>query len=317
MTRKSLGIVAGVSITAGGLLYSAILAPRWLETVRLRISIPDLPTEWDGLRIAHLSDFHFGGSGVSDQLIDQVKAICASFEPDLIALTGDFVDSTFASAAHRMLTEWLEEVPTFAVLGNHDYERGAPHLELTTAALEEGGVRMLRNEAIPIDLRGREAWIVGVDDPFTLHDDDREAFASVPAAEKALLFLAHSPSVVETAPIDRSALTLTGHTHGGQIRLLPSGRIPFPRLVRWIVRERGPRRDPAIFRGFHEIGDSVVVISHGIGTSQLPLRFRTRPQVLLIELVPTTARENGARVGSSSKRVERLNPSHPLANWLS
>jgi hypothetical protein len=127
------------------------------------------------------------------------------------------------------------------------------------------------------------AWIAGVDDPHSCRHDVCGALMALPDGDDVLLFLAHSPVAVNDLPAGRARLMLAGHTHGGQMRIRPSGRVPFIYLIR---RLRGlPRRpDPPIFRGWSWEHGAVLVVSEGIGVSSLPIRFRTRPQVILIEL---------------------------------
>ncbi|HMM41356.1 MAG TPA: hypothetical protein PKA95_05595, partial [Thermomicrobiales bacterium] len=89
--------------------------------------------------------------------------------------------------------------------------------------LDAGKVRLLRNDAIQLQLRGRDAWIAGVDDPFTFRDDVATALGKVPDNAEALLLLAHSPAVVRELPVGRARLVLAGHTHGPAV--LPWGAL--------------------------------------------------------------------------------------------
>src|SRR5690606_28194009 len=88
--RKPLGLVAGAAgMAALGGAYMFGIAPRWLQVVRVRVRLPGLPTAWDGVRIAHLSDMHAGGKGVRDSLLLRARQAALDFEPDIIAITGD------------------------------------------------------------------------------------------------------------------------------------------------------------------------------------------------------------------------------------
>jgi predicted MPP superfamily phosphohydrolase len=296
------------------MLYAAWFAPRWMQIVRLRIQIPDLPEAWEGLRVAHLSDFHAGGRGASSRLLERARAAALRFKPDLIALTGDYYDSSTSVTLHGLFDRWPAGVPVLAVTGNHDVYRGAARLDAIVTQLKAGGVQVLRNDAVAVPVRGRPAWIVGVDDPFTRHADEAAAFARLPSGEAALLFLTHSPASIAALASSRAWIMLCGHTHGGQIRVLPSGRTPFTPLLRRLI-EDGPRREPEIHRGIHLIDDTVVVISDGLGTSQIPLRFRTRPQVVLIELSARDAVPPGAR--RVAERITILDAPGPVERWLS
>jgi predicted MPP superfamily phosphohydrolase len=264
-----------------------------------------LPEAWDGVRIAHLSDFHVGSAGVSLDRLWAARRIAESFEPDVVALTGDFFDEGAYGDSHGLFVEWPGTASVFAVIGNHDSRAGDTPLDELVQHLAEGGVTVLRNDARAIDLRGHAAWIVGVDDPHTWLADEERAFAALPEDTEALLYLAHSPATEATMPIGRVRVVLCGHTHGGQFRILPSGRIP---LINWLRRLKGTgaMNDPAISRGVHWRKGAIVVISNGLGLSQLPGRFLARPQLILIELggLPDDARG----CDDSRRYVKRLSP---------
>ena len=270
------------------LLYTVRVAPRRVEVVRLRVGLPELPPEWNGVRIAHLTDFHAGGRGVSLEMLRHARTVAEGFRPDVLALTGDFYHGGRRVDAGGLFTGWPQDVLVVAVLGNHDDRGGDEHVRALVGELRTAGVHVLRKESIAVTLRGRKAWVVGVDDPHAWKMDDDRAFRAVPDAEDALLYLAHSPAAASTMPVGRARLLLSGHTHGGQIRILPSGRIPF---VAWIRRMTGApaRNDPPFFRGVHWFRGAVVVISNGLGVSQAPVRFLANRQVVLIELARADA----------------------------
>lgn len=315
MRRKSIarGLVALAASSGVVAAYVVRIAPHWLEVVQLRIALPALPEAWTGVRIAHLSDFHAGGAIPLD-LLQRAKAIALAGAPDIVALTGDFYNAGQHHDVGDLFTAWPERVPIFAVLGNHDHRATDEDRERLVAELEAAGVTVLGNRAVSLDLRGRTAWIVGVDDPFSWKMDEEQAFAQLPTSAEALLYLAHSPVAARTLPLGRVRLMLTGHTHGGQVRLAPDGRVPFVTLARR-MRGNPERPDPDIHRGIHWLRGAVVVISNGLGVSKLPWRFRTRPQVILIEL--ERAAEVGPACDDVRRYVRRLNPVPLWARWLS
>ncbi|MCO5175685.1 MAG: metallophosphoesterase [Thermomicrobiales bacterium] len=286
-------------------LYARRIAPSWLETVRLRVAVPGLPAELDGLKVAHLSDAHAGGPGVTLDLLWKARRIAEAYQPDIIALTGDFYHQGQPVPDGDLLGEWPESAVVLAVLGNHDLRGTRAELDTVLSRLEVGRVRLLRNEAARITLRGCDLWVAGVDDPYSQQADISRACADVPDEEDVLLLLAHSPAIVNDLPTGRVRLVLSGHTHGGQIRLLPSGRVPFQNLLRQLNHEP-PRNDPPFYRGIHWVKGGVVVISTGLGMSEWPLRFLTRPQVILIELSqPATV---GPDCDEVDRYVERVDP---------
>lgn len=307
------GLIASSALSIVVSAYMVRIAPRWLEVVRLRVALPGLPEAWAGLRIAHLSDFHAGGAIPLD-LLQRAKAIALSESPDIVALTGDFYNEGVRSDAGDLFTRWPEDVSVVAVLGNHDHRATDRDRDRLLAELQAAGVKVLVNRAVTLELRGLPAWIVGVDDPYSWKNDDTEAFGNLPASADALLYLAHSPVAVNTVPVGRVRLMLAGHTHGGQVRLVPDGRVPFVRLAR---RMRGipDRPDPNVHRGVHWLRGAVLVISNGLGVSKLPWRFLTRPQVILIELA--TASSDGPACDDVRRYVRHLNTRPAWVRWLS
>jgi uncharacterized protein len=275
--------------------------------------LPGLPEAWRGVRIAHLSDLHAGARGVSLPMLLAAREAALNFAPDIVALTGDYYHDGRRVNAPGLYARWPDSAQVFAVLGNHDYRAGAEALAEVERELAESGARLLRNTALEFELRGRAAWVVGVEDPFTFRADEQLAFGQLPSDAEALLFLSHSPAGVDELPVGRARLTLSGHTHGGQLRLLPSGRTPGVGLLRRLLGA-GPRRETTLYRGRHWLRGTLLIISDGLGMSQLPGRFRTRPTVLLLEL--DSAPVNGAACDDAARFVTVENPQPRWARWL-
>ena len=315
MGKRNRRLGAGLTALAviGLVVYAGGIAPRWLRVLRLRVGVPGLPSEWDGVRVAHLSDLHVGALGVGLPLLLRARAEALAFTPDIIALTGDYYQDGVPTASGDLYAAWPSTASVLAVLGNHDFRGGPANLCRVERELAAGGARLLRNDALALELRGRRAWIVGVDDPFTLRSDEDAAFSQAPDGEDVLLCLAHSPAVATTLPVGRARIVLSGHTHGGQLRLLPSGRLPFLGLLRRLMGA-GERREPSRFRGWWWERGALVIVSDGLGLSQLPARFRTRPQVLLLELVSAPA--EGAACDDARRYVRVLNPERWFLRWL-
>lgn len=264
-------------------VYMTRFATRWLRVTRLRLGMPALPEAWRGLRIALLTDFHAGGRGVSLDLLVDAKRQALAFAPDIIVLGGDFYDEGRRVDTGDLFTAWPDGVPVVAVTGNHDFRGDPANLPRLVDELRSAGVSLLRNAATPVKLRGREAWVAGVDDPHTRRDDVPAALACIPDDEPALLLVTHSPTSALATPPGAVRLIVAGHTHGGQIRLLPSGRLPFIQQIR---RLKGLRPQPPLpyVRGQHWHEGALIVISDGLGQSTVGARFRTRPELILIEL---------------------------------
>jgi predicted MPP superfamily phosphohydrolase len=220
---------------------------------------------------------------MTDHHLHRARKAVVEFRPDIVALTGDFYDNGKETPPRGLYDPWPARVSAFAVMGNHD-RRGAPGtLARIGAEQKRAGVTILDNEAIEFELRGRPAWVVGVDDAHSLQADAGRAFGMLPDGETALLFLSHTPAPVRDLPVGRARLMLAGHTHGGQVRILPSGRMP---VAKWLRKLRGASERPEgpVYRGWHWMKGVVLVISDGLGVSTLPIRFLTRPHLILIEL---------------------------------
>lgn len=239
-----------------------------------------------GLRILHLTDLHIKGIGeLQWQVIKEARVL----QPDLIAVTGDFLSN---GRALTFLTPFLMELgqvaPIYAVLGDNDFE-AENHPERLIAELKRSRVRILRNEA-DLFVRGDRALVVvGVDDPNTHRAHLAEALkeagelwgrsrfaadfsAEADLASAPIVVLAHSPEIVRDHD-PRVSLYLTGHTHGGQI-CLPGG----------IALSTNTRGIPRYASGLFDIGDSWLYVNRGVGTARIPARLFCPPEVAIFSL---------------------------------
>ncbi|MFV0299914.1 MAG: metallophosphoesterase [Paracoccus sp. (in: a-proteobacteria)] len=286
--RGLLGIVlAGLFVSAWAFFIEPALR---LRVKRHRIVRDDWTTP--PLRIAVISDLHVGEPFVSLKRVQRIVARTNALKPDLIVLLGDY------AAGHRFITRPVliaELAPVlaglsapqgvFAILGNHDWwddrsaqrRGGGPNLYAT--ALEANGIRVLSNAAIRLD----EIWLAGLEDQLAILGDTRGLIGldDLPGTLSQIaddgapaILLAHEPDIFPQVP-DRIALTLSGHTHGGQVRLLGwSPVVPSRfgnRYAYGHVREQG--RD--------------LVVSGGIGCSIAPVRFGVTPEITVIEMAGT------------------------------
>lgn len=311
MIRNTL--VALFAVAIGTLIYVTRIAPRWLRVSRLRVRVPHLPDEWRGVRISHLSDFHVGAPGLPLDHLHRARGVALAFEPDIIALTGDYYEAGSDVPSEGLYRDWPDGALVFGVMGNHD-RRGRPGtLQRIKDELRAGGVDILDNEARQVCLRGRQAWVAGVDDAHTYNADVERALSMVPEDETVLLLLAHHPDAIRHLPVGRVRLQLSGHTHGGQVRLLPSGELPFVDLIRKL-RDLPPRPDGPVYRRWHWMKGTVLLISDGLGVSSLPMRFRTRPHLILIELDRAEAHAPEP-CDDVDRYVEEIDPEPWLIRW--
>jgi hypothetical protein len=229
------------------------------------LRMPRLPKAWDGLTILHLSDFHFCGTP-DRPFYEWILDHCSQEEPDLVALTGDYVDS-------HQHPEWLKPVfgrlrwrsAAFAILGNHDHWYDT---DLIRGELSATGIQMLGNRWLQVQVRGEPLVVVGSEYPWLrpvpdLRDCPPEPFR---------LGLSHTPDNIAWARRQRIDLLLAGHVHGGQVRFPVIGSV-------FVPSQYGRRYDRGVF---HE-SPTLMHVSRGLG-GEHPLRFRCRPEVTRLTL---------------------------------
>lgn len=227
------------------------------------LPLPRLPPALHGLRIAHLSDIHYG-------LFLSRKALLRSLEltmarrPELIAITGDFVTQSpvFIEPVCELLSELRAPLGVFAVLGNHDFRAGAEPL---TRALRRRGIVVLRNQHRVLRRRGEPFEVAGIDDS-RQHPDLAAALG--PTARNFTLLLAHNPLALPQAAACGVDLVLSGHTHGGQIRF----RFAAPLYERFLPS------------GFLSLNHTQMYISRGLGKVILPMRVGAPPELAFLTL---------------------------------
>lgn len=217
-------------------------------------------------KIIHLSDLHITKNGSKEK---QISRILNSEEFDLCVFTGDFLQKS--SRYFEPLANFLEslalEVPAFAVTGNHDYEVDIARLE---ELLAREGIRLLLNDGERLNLLDNQLNILGVEDPTYGRADLRAARAGV-STEGFNLLLSHTYDVLESIEPEMDIdLLLCGDTHGGQYYF-------GDRLTKRMHRFQ-------YLAGRYDLDNLVMYINRGIGTSVIPFRFRTRPEVTLYEV---------------------------------
>ncbi len=249
-----------------GLGHMAIGEPTRPILERITLRPPRLPATLDGLRIGHISDMHLGFRYAHENLRWAVAEFHRE-QPDLIVLTGDFVN--FAHAIPQvgaLLRGIAAPLGVYAVPGNHDHDEGMPDL---AAALDLVGVPLLLNEHRRLHWNNTDFWLAGVDDIwFDLHDPVA-ALAEIPADAFTIL-LAHAPDVADEAAQLGVGLQLSGHTHGGHLRLPLLGPFSLPRYGRRYVI------------GEYRVGATSVYVSRGIAGA--PLRLLCPPEATIITL---------------------------------
>jgi uncharacterized protein len=257
-----LGLVAAI---AAAIAVYGWFEAGWLRTRVLDVELPSLPSTLDGIRIAHLSDFHLGRPGRGKLACRRAAEWVSARDPELVCVTGDLLSHP---RGERLLRELLHQLGRpFVVLGNHDI---AVTRDPFSTAVELDDLRdacLLEDEAVMVEVRGCRVQLVGVDPrSYRRRSSEPERLAD-PTADLCVL-LCHFPRVVRRLPAGAFALVLAGHLHAGQIVLpYPGGRMA---LAHPRARE---------LAGVYRFGDAVLHVSPGLGTTFVPFRFFARPEV--------------------------------------
>lgn len=264
-----LGAAAGIA--AAGSVYGFQVEPNQLEIERVNVTLPRLPGAFDGLTIAHLSDLHYGPY-VSYEHLARAVQMTNALKPEVIVVTGDFVNSSwkYIQPCAELLGQLQAPLGVFAVMGNHDYWVG--YLNLTLRSLRENGVHLLRNQAVPLT-RGRSTmYLVGLDDLWLELADLRRALSAVPH-NACKVVLMHEPDYADVCAQAEVDLQLSGHSHGGQVRLPFLGPLILPKFG-----EKYPM-------GLARAGNfTQVYTTRGVGVLPPAIRINCPPEITLLTL---------------------------------
>jgi uncharacterized protein len=269
MTLRRLGLAASAAALAWGHFEAG-----WVRLETLRVPLAGLPPELDGLRVAHLSDFHLGFPSRSAAAIERAVDWVEERQPDLTMISGDLLSRPAGEARLRSL---LARMPRcYAVLGNHDFAHTRDPFSHPIELFDLEPATLLGDEARTIELRGRTIQIVGVDPrSYRYNRAHPERLADSEADLRILL--CHYPDVVDRVPPGTFDLVLSGHLHAGQICLpWPGGRLRLAH-IRWTY-----------IRGLYRRPGGTLHLSAGVGTTFVPFRFLARPEAteLILESEP-------------------------------
>lgn len=267
---KAVFRLLGLGAVAG--LYSYGWERKWIEVTHVPIEVPGLPEPFRGTKLVHFSDLHIGHYCEPDDVQHVVDLIMRE-RPDMICFTGDLVDEStrYLSAVVPILEQLQAPLGKYAVLGNHDYRSREQHV--VRGALSGSGFEVLDNRHIRIERQGRSLHIAGVDDVLFGVPDLSRAVAEIPAGDTVIL-LAHEPDFAQEAASYPIHLQLSGHSHGGQVRLPLVGAILTPKLSQMYVQ------------GLYQVENKEMQVytTRGIGTTILPIRFFCRPELTVLTL---------------------------------
>ena len=268
MTAKKYIWLAVVAAILLGLIVWIAWGDSALECNSYTVSSSQLPKSFDGYRIAQISDLHNTEIGKDNE---RLLAMLRGAEPDMIAITGDLIDSrrTNVEIALKFIREAVKIAPCYYVTGNHE-SRVTEYSELK-AGMEAAGVVILEDAQTEIRLGEDAIAVIGVNDP----DFKTDKLAQLQVEEAGFtVLLSHRPELFDAYVEKNVDLALSGHSHGGQIRL--------PFLGGLIAPHQGlfPKYDG----GLYTKDDTNMVVSRGVGNSLFPFRVNNRPEIVLVEL---------------------------------
>lgn len=266
-----------------------------LSVEQVKIPIRGLPTQLDGLKFVLLSDFHFDGVRLSEQLLEEAITVTNAVHADAIFLTGDYVTDDprpiYPLAQHlkTLKSEW----GCYAILGNHDLCQPDSQ-KVVTHAMTEVGIRVLWDETVyPF---GAGLALVGLRDYWSPRFNPKPVMDQVPAQTPRIV-LSHNPDSAKPLQQWRVDLQLSGHTHGGEVVLPGFGPVvtglkrirkhSSPSVQRW-MKPLTKNCDKVVqnwdwAQGLHRVGENLLYVNRGLGT-HLPGRFFCPPEVTIITL---------------------------------
>ncbi|MBE9065443.1 metallophosphoesterase [Leptolyngbya cf. ectocarpi LEGE 11479] len=283
----------GLASAVGFLAIWGFIEPRLLNTEIETATIPGLPAVWEGKQIGQISDFQVGLWGDNPGTARKGIARLIEANPAAVLISGDFIyhampnpeaEITLAASIVEPLIK--AGIPTYAVMGNHDYgmssKKAPPNMELAAQmeeALETVGVDVLKNETVAMTLPDSEdpLFLVALGSRWANQADVDQALDGI-SNERPRVVLMHNPDTYEQLPANSAPLAVAGHTHGGQIRV--------PGLPQWSWL-RFTQKDKAYAdgwaKGYGAPGNNLYV-NPGIGMSIVPIRIFCPPEVTLFTL---------------------------------
>lgn len=272
----AISLLTGAALVAGSAgIWGFLVEPRLLKVRDIRLRSDRWPNGWNDLRIAILGDLQVGAPHFGLDRLDRVVDRVNSLEPDLVLLLGDYLVRGRVTSISVLFGRFVEPTAiagrlsrlksrfgTYAVLGNHDWYHDGHEVR---RAFEVEGIPVLENEAAAVDLPQGRLWLAGLADCSTRTPDMAAAVARVPEDEPVIV-MSHDPAIFPETP-PRALVTLSGHTHGGQVRMPGIGALYTP----------GPSPLRHALGHIREDGKNLYVTG-GLGTSILPLRFNMPPE---------------------------------------
>jgi uncharacterized protein len=253
-----------------GSIYIHKIEPNWLQVKQVNLTLPHLSPEFKGYRIVQITDIH-AGDWLQQSQLERIVEMVNRQQPDLVVLTGDYVTRSPKDGADILKSTLSKLHPrdrSLAVLGNHDYYAGGKAI---AAILETAGIQVLENDVYSLKRGEATLHIAGVGSLMADKIDLDRVLAKLKDGEA--IMLAHEPDFVgTTATTGRFALQLSGHSHGGQVK------IPFLR------RKVLPPYAKTYPSGLYRVGNMFQYTSRGVGMVKPHVRFNCRPEITVLNL---------------------------------
>lgn len=273
MTLSGALLALGGLAGAGALAYATWVEPDWIEVTDVRLTLPRLPKAFDGYKLAQISDLH-AGKFLPDRRLDRIVGLVNEQQPDLVAMTGDFVTRVYRGAPKDIVPAMRRlraKNGVVAILGNHDYW-GSKGPDLMRQVIAGSGFIDLNNKVHTIERDGEYLRIAGIDSVREGNNRLDLVLRDLPR-EGAAILLAHEPDFADVAARTRRFdLQISGHAHGGQVVIPGIGSPALPVLGR------------KYWRGHYMVEDMHLYVNRGLGMVRLPVRFLARPEITVYTL---------------------------------
>ncbi len=260
----------------GSMGYGFFVEPGWIRIETVRLKLKRLTAAFSGFRIVQISDIHIGG-WMNAERLQEVVDLVRTEKPNVVLITGDFLlgrgfgedSEPLVQDLINVLSPLANSIPTFAVLGNHDYWTDAKAIR---AMLKACNITDLTNTVSTVTLNGEYLHLCGVDDVWEGVVDLQSVLDRLPADGAAIL-LAHEPDFAdESAATERFDLQISGHSHGGQVVIPFVGPPVLPYLG---------QKYPS---GLYQVGGMFQYTNRGVGTGRVPIRLFCPPEITIFHL---------------------------------
>lgn len=278
MGKKTLIKLSIAVIILALLTAIVIIGNNMIEVTNYKITSENLPTEFNGYKIAQISDFH--NKKKYESILEKLKEAA----PNIIVITGDFIDSrkTKTEISLSFAKELIKIAPCYYVMGNHESRLTDIYPDFEKS-LKEIGITVLHNEKAILEKNGAEITLIGIDDPRLKGKTKGKEYACQVVKDELSIFnneenykivLSHRPEVFKEYVNANIDLALTGHAHGGQAILPFIGGIIAPNQGFF----------PKYYKGIYQENNTKMIVSRGIGNSLCPIRFNNKPELIVVEL---------------------------------